>query len=245
MRPPNRIGQDHVIANSDEPRLEGSVLIVEDHAVLAQGLGAALQGVGLTVSTTDADPPDRFGEVLDEARPDVVLLDLWLGTAVGSGLGLIPAILSAGARIVILTASEDPVLLASCVEAGAFDLANKSEPFASVLAKVQGALDGGPGLGEVARQEYLAELARARAADFDRLAPFARLTPREASVLRALIEGRSAQEIATAGPVALATVRTQIRAILHKLGVSSQLAAVALARRAGWPEDPAERIHQV
>lgn len=221
------------------------MLIVEDHAVLAQGLGAALEEVGLTVTTTDADPPERFPEVLGRAGADVVLLDLWLGTAVGSGLGLIPGILATGARIVVLTASEDPVLLATCVEAGAFDLASKSEPFSSVLAKVRGALDGGPGLGEAARQDYLAELARARAADTERLAPFERLTPSEAAVLRALIDGRSAQEIATAAPVSLATVRTQIRAILNKLGVSSQLAAVALARRAGWPEDPDARIHQV
>jgi DNA-binding CsgD family transcriptional regulator len=45
--------------------------------------------------------------------------------------------------------------------------------------------------------------------------------------------------------VSLATVRTQIRGILNKLGVTSQLAAVALARRAGWPEPPEARIHQV
>ena len=217
-------------------RPPGNILIVEDHQVLAQGLSAALVQEGLQVTTTDADPPEQFSTLLSQVRPDVVLLDLWLGTAVGSGLGLIPAILESGAKIVVLTASEDPVLLASCVEAGAFDLASKAEPFASVLAKVRGALDGGPGLGEAARQQYLAELSRARAADSDRLAPFERLTPREAAVLGRLIEGRSAQEIADAIPVSLATVRTQIRAILNKLGVSSQLAAVALARRAGWPE---------
>ena len=129
-----------------------------------------------------------------------MLLDLWLGANVGSGLGLIPTILAAGARVVVLTASEDQVLLASCVEAGAFDLASKAEDFASILEKVEGALGDGPGLGPAVRQRYLAELAQARAADSERLAPFERLTPREREVLGELMDGRSAQEIALGHP---------------------------------------------
>ena len=56
-----------------------------------------------------------------------------------------------------------------------------------------------------------------------------RLTKRESLVLGALIDGLGAEEIADAHCVALATVRSQIRSILNKLGVRSQLAAVAFA----------------
>lgn len=52
-----------------------------------------------------------------------------------------------------------------------------------------------------------------------------------------LIEGRSANEIAALDFVTLATVRTQIAAVLTKLGVSTQLAAVALAYREMWPDE--------
>ncbi len=48
------------------------------------------------------------------------------------------------------------------------------------------------------------------------------------------MDGMSAEEIAEADFVALTTIRSQIRAVLHKLGVCSQLAAVAKANRAGW-----------
>jgi hypothetical protein len=48
-------------------------------------------------------------------------------------------------------------------------------------------------------------------------------------VLSAMIEGRTAEEIADQHFVALTTVRSQIRAVLQKLGVRSQLAAVAIA----------------
>ena len=53
-------------------------------------------------------------------------------------------------------------------------------------------------------------------------------------MLAALTEGRTAAEVAERSFVSLATVRTQIRGVLVKLGVTSQLAAVALARQSGW-----------
>jgi DNA-binding NarL/FixJ family response regulator len=61
-----------------------------------------------------------------------------------------------------------------------------------------------------------------------------RLTERERYVLTELMEGHCAEEIAGAASVSISTVRSQIKSILQKLGVGSQLAAVALARRAGW-----------
>jgi DNA-binding NarL/FixJ family response regulator len=63
---------------------------------------------------------------------------------------------------------------------------------------------------------------------------FAKLTEREQVVLSELMEGHCAEDIAKAAIVSISTVRSQIKAILNKLGVNSQLAAVAMARRAGW-----------
>ena len=63
------------------------------------------------------------------------------------------------------------------------------------------------------------------------LAPFGRLSAREAQVLRALAQGQSVGAIAEAWFVSEATVRSQVRAILAKLDVSSQLEAVAAAHR--------------
>jgi two-component system, NarL family, nitrate/nitrite response regulator NarL len=53
-------------------------------------------------------------------------------------------------------------------------------------------------------------------------------------VLSMIVDGLSAAAIAEKSFVSLATVRTQIRSILQKLGVNSQLAAAALARNSGW-----------
>ena len=53
-------------------------------------------------------------------------------------------------------------------------------------------------------------------------------------MLQGLVRGMSAEEIAADTYVSIATVRSHIRAILQKLGVNSQLAAVAAATKAGW-----------
>ncbi len=66
------------------------------------------------------------------------------------------------------------------------------------------------------------------------LAPFHCLTAREGQVLRALAEGVGVAAIAADWFVSEATVRSQVRGVLTKLGVTSQLEAVAAAHRCGW-----------
>lgn len=62
----------------------------------------------------------------------------------------------------------------------------------------------------------------------------AALSPREQEVLTHMMSGRTARAIAEEDYVSIATVRSHIRAVLTKLGVTSQLAAVAVAHRHGW-----------
>jgi DNA-binding NarL/FixJ family response regulator len=66
---------------------------------------------------------------------------------------------------------------------------------------------------------------------------FEQLSPREQEVLLSMMRGRTARDICKQAYVSLPTVRSQIHSILSKLGVSSQLAAVALAYQSGWPPD--------
>jgi DNA-binding NarL/FixJ family response regulator len=66
------------------------------------------------------------------------------------------------------------------------------------------------------------------------LAPFEELSAREREVLGALLDGKTANAIATTSFVSISTVRSQIRSVLQKLNVNSQLEAVAAATRCGW-----------
>ena len=134
----------------------------------------------------------------------------------------------------MLTASTDPLLLASALEAGAHDVLPKTAPFPRLLAGIQQVLGGGSPDVENRRQDILRDARAARMEADRRLAPFLALTPREQEVLGMLMDGLQAAAIAEASYVSLATVRSQIRSILTKLGVSSQLAAVSMAIQAGW-----------
>jgi DNA-binding NarL/FixJ family response regulator len=210
------------------------VLIVEDHALLAQSLTVALQADGFAVERCK----DLDGEgILESARalaPSVVLLDLDIGGELGDSLSLISPLQQLGARVVMLTGVTDRHRLAACIEAGAIGLVSKAEPFGRLIDGVREAVELGTLLSPAQRDQLLDELRRQRREDRERLAVFEALTTREQQVLDALMDGKPAETIAADWVVSVATVRSQIRSLLQKLGVNSQLAAVALARKADW-----------
>jgi DNA-binding NarL/FixJ family response regulator len=216
----------------------GRVLVVDDHQFVAQGLVTALRADGFDASIARCDSAET---ILDDARdfdPDVVVLDLQLAQA-GDGTDLIQPLISLGADVLMLTGVTDREELAECLEAGAIGVVSKAEAFGSLLEKVRCAAAGEMVTPVTARAQYLAELRDNRTADRARRAPFESLTRREAEVLRLIVDGISADTIARSQFVSLATVRTQIRSILQKLEVRSQLEAAALARASGW-EGPHE-----
>lgn len=211
-----------------------SVVLVEDHALLAQSLGIALHAEGYDVTVPPVHDPDQLLADVLAARPDVVLLDLDLGEGGGDGSDLVAPLTQAGARVVIVSGVTDPLRIAGAVEAGAVGHVRKSRPIEELMSATARVAAGEPLLGADERHRLLTQLRRDRASRAERDRPFAQLTPREAQVLRALADGHSVDAIAHEWVVSEATVRSQVRGVLTKLGVSSQLAAVAMARRAGW-----------
>jgi len=137
-----------------------------------------------------------------------------------------------GIPTVIMTGGRDRLRLAQCVAEGAIGIVDRTASFetvASLLGEISGmksllSLDEIYGLQD--------ELRRHRAGVQAKRKPFQSLTGREREVLRQLAHGSRADEIATQSFVSVSTVRSQIRAILSKLGVTSQLAAVAMAHNA-------------
>ena len=215
------------------------VLIIDDHALLSEALAAAFRerGYGDVDVVPLADDRRLVAEVAGR-QPDVVLLDLHLGPE-RLATSLIGPLLAIPTTVVLITASRDPLLLGACIESGASGIVDKAQPFDELAAMVEAASRGAPVLSGAARDVLLSEMRDRQRARRATLAPFESLTPREQAVLNGLCHGRTADEIATESDVALSTVRTHIRAILSKLHVKTQLAAVAAARRAGWePGDP-------
>ena len=218
-----------VDASVDTPRL----LLVDDHRLLVETLQVSLAQAGFAVSVS---PCGTFDEVLAEAaavRPTLVVLDLDLQGA-GYGYDLIGPLRSLGAQVLVLTGTVDRIELARCLEAGALGIASKANGFGSVLDQIRRAADGESVTPITEKTQLLADLSAHRRAEDKRMAPFEGLSAREREVLRLIVEGQQAATIAKTSYVSVATVRTQIRSILMKLEVTSQVAAVALARQGGW-----------
>jgi DNA-binding NarL/FixJ family response regulator len=135
----------------------------------------------------------------------------------------------------------DGAVLGRCLEAGAVAVVSKSEPFDHLLERIKAAIRNEPAQSPRDREDLLEAASLRRADEARRYAQFASLSQREQEVLELLAEGFAAEQIAERAYVALSTVRTHIQAILRKLGVSSQLAAVARVREAGWSFDLAAR----
>jgi DNA-binding NarL/FixJ family response regulator len=166
----------------------------------------------------------------------VVVLDLHLGDGRRS-TSMIGPLREHGMCVLVLTAEQNPVLLAECLEAGADGIFNKAQSFDGLVEMLYDAVDGHSIISVSAREELLAVLRNDRRDRHRRGSAFAQLTNREGDVLRGLVAGRSTEEIATDMGVALSTVRSHVKTLLRKLGVNSQLAAVALARAAEWGAD--------
>jgi DNA-binding NarL/FixJ family response regulator len=223
------------VTTSDPTRPRVRLVIVEDHELVAGTLALALREQGLEVETTSGPSMQAVIDTVARLAPDLVLLDLELGDGLGSGVDLVRPLTEAGTAVVIMTGVTERARLAECIEAGAKGIVSKAGGFEDLVDAVWRFIHGEAILAENQRQELLAELRARRSADRERLRPFEALTAREQSVLEGLMAGDSAETIAARSYVSLATVRSQIQSVLRKLGVNSQLAAVALARDAGWP----------
>jgi two-component system nitrate/nitrite response regulator NarL len=222
------------VSASDAGDSRVGVLLVEDHQLLAQSLSFALTAEGFRVDVAPLEDPVSVAITAGRLRPQIVLLDLDLGAAIGDGRDLIGALRDGGARVLVVSGTEDRSRLADCLELGAVGVLSKSVPFERLVQAVIDVAADHSVMTDTERSSLLAQARSARHVQRDLAAPFKELTARERQVLAALMEGKSCETIADSWFVSSATVRTQIRAVLTKLEVGSQVAAVSLAYRAGW-----------
>jgi len=224
---------------ADLPGTWPAILVVDDHVAVAQVVVSALRADGYErVDHVGPEDLDLEGIIAaaEELDPDVALVDLFLGGLALSGLSAISVLADRGVTVLAFTASDDPHDTARCLEAGAAAVLHKSEPFETVLQYVE-KVAAGPPPRDPRRRGDAAQftLEAHRRVCKERLEAFESLTATEAAVLRRLIDGETPQQIALARSVSIRTVRSHIESIHRKLDVRSQLAAVALAREAGWP----------
>lgn len=212
------------------------VVVVDDHILFAEALVITLGNRGYEARCVIPTEETATGAVIAgqilAAKPDVVLLDLDLGVA-GDGLDLIER-LASRCVVVVVSGASDPVLTGAALASGATTVISKSLPLEQILETLIRLRDGLPAMPRHERERLLAIWREEREFDREVKSRFDLLTTREAEVLGQLMAGRQVSEIARRSFVSESTVRTQVKSVLSKLQVNSQLTAVGLAYRAHW-----------
>ena len=209
------------------------VVIVDDHQLVAESLRMALEARDIPACiAAPRDLAELRNDVLAE-NPELVLLDLDLG-AVGDATPLIAPLTQSGVRVLVVSGLADRLRMAAALEQGAVGYRGKTDGLELLVNTAAAALAGPVPLDIPARMALLEELRRERHRLSGLRTPFERLTDREGDVLRCMAQGFAVSDIATDWVVSEATVRSHVHGVLRKLGVRSQLAAVAAALRVGW-----------
>ena len=209
-------------------RSESWVLVVSDSRLLSVCVAAGLRELGWTSVHPRTAGDDLAAATLTPPEPGCVVL-------VADRRGALPRRPPGDWAQAVVVAGRCAARAAlDLLDGGLTGIVDGDQPFESQVRAVDRALTASaPGSDLPQRAATLGQRA-------EETARLRRLTRRERDVLDRLQAGQPAAEIAAAYVVALATVRAHIRAILRKLGVPSQLAAVALAHRAGCPGEAVE-----
>ncbi|MGA9349830.1 MAG: response regulator transcription factor [Anaerolineae bacterium] len=205
-----------------------SVLIVDDHPVVRQGLRVFLK-LQETIDLVGeaADGAEGMAKVR-ELSPDVVLMDL-----VMPGLDGVAAIreirkISPKTQVLVLTSFADDERVFSSIEAGALGYLMKDASPQDVIQAIQDVSEGKPVLHPEIAKKLMREVSSAREEP-----PVERLTPREREVLTLIVKGYSNQEIARELGISEKTVKTHISTILSKLHLADRTQAAVYALREG------------
>ncbi len=204
-----------------------SVYLLDDHAMLREGLRAVLEAAGHRVLGESADPTEALGALL-RLNPEVLLLDLSLGER--SGFELLPELQRRAlpTRTIVLTMSAQPRHVAEALRMGAAGYVLKGSPSSELLRAIEAVTQGRRHLGS-----EVAELAATALTDSAGNDPLAALSPRERQIIAMVVRGQSSAAIGEALHLSPKTVDTYRSRLMHKLGVADLPALVRLAVRTG------------
>lgn len=210
------------------------VVIIDDHEMFGTALMIALRDRGIEARKVAVARLEEFAAQPCGERQGVVVLDLNLGVAPDGrrikGYDWVGPLRRRGWRVLAVTGSDKDGDTSAAIAEGSVGVVLKTSALDVLLKAVVMAAQGEPLITEAERRLCEAQH-RIRSARRKRIGTrLGELTGRERQVLEEIARGQHAADIAKRSVVSLTTVRTQIRSILHKLDVNSQIEAIALLR---------------
>lgn len=207
------------------PRGRESLLVVDDHPVISEGFRrlAGEIGIGPVLEAGDIVAGYR---VFHSHKPRLVVTDLYFGDEGLSGLTLIRRIKAANpaSRILVLSAHDDPIIVAHALRVGARGFVLKDAPIATLLEALASVRAG---------RGYLPHRIATMIATLNPhpgSAPLARLTARELQILSLIGQGRSFTQIAAILPIKYRSLVSVTSTIRSKLGAGGLVDLIHMAR---------------
>jgi DNA-binding NarL/FixJ family response regulator len=218
------------VSDADRARTPLRVIVADDDPLARRVVRDALEAGGIVVIAEAASGREAV-ELSLYYKPDVVLMDLVMPD--GDGIQATRRILARqpDLEVVILTSSDDDDVGLVGLRAGASGFLNKRAGVESLPRALRGAAAGEAVVSRRLTMRLVDSMRRTRPDGVGIRPVRSPLTPREWEVLDLLCTGQSTDDIADALVLSSETVRSHIKNLLRKLGVSSRQAAVEEARR--------------
>ncbi|MEW9511148.1 MULTISPECIES: response regulator [Streptomyces] len=214
------------------------VVIVDDEQLVRMALRLIIDGEPDLTVVGEAGDGNAALAVVDEQRPDVVLMDVRMPGRDGLVTTRELLIRPAPPRVLMLTTFDSDDLVLGALRAGALGFVLKDTPPARILDAVRSVAEGNPVLSPVATARVIAaatgpDSSRAR----DRSRETARqrlsvLTEREHETARAIADGLGNPQIAERLRITVATVKAHTGSLFAKLAVENRVQVALLVRDA-------------
>ncbi|HEX8618872.1 MAG TPA: response regulator transcription factor [Thermoanaerobaculia bacterium] len=209
------------------------VVLVEDQMLVRLGIRSLLELTEDIRAAGEAADGEEALRVIEETKPDVVLLDMRMPKL--DGVGVLRALGERGTfpPTLILTTFDDDELVFEGLRAGAKGFLLKDVSLERLTNAIRQLASGGSFIQPVVTERILRGLVQPQR-NREPVAPGDRLTERETEVLRLMAGGYSNREIGAALRVGEGTVKNHISSILAKMGVRDRTRAVLKGLEAGY-----------
>jgi DNA-binding NarL/FixJ family response regulator len=204
-----------------------NILLVDDEALIRQGLRALLEKENFVDNIFEAGDAAEFGAVMSKNKIDIVLLDIRLRNS--TGIELLESIkrYKHKPKIVAVTGMEGIELIINLLKSGVDGIVYKLDGYDEIRKTIKSILASGNYF-----PERILKIIQSNASKWDNT-PTVTLSMQELNILRAISRGSITKEIATELNMSEATAETYRVRLIKKVGVSNTAALLAYAYRNG------------